>query len=69
MHWSRITGEIGEKAWRTGIMPDQISLRPLAYSLGATALCDLGQWADANDLLRLGLNRNRNEVELREKYA
>jgi tetratricopeptide (TPR) repeat protein len=41
----------------------------IGYSLGATALCELGQYADADNLLRPALKEKPNEEELLEKYA
>lgn len=41
----------------------------IGYSLAATALCELQRFADADDLLRMGLSQNPNDEELLEKYA
>jgi tetratricopeptide (TPR) repeat protein len=41
----------------------------MGYSLGATALCELGRYADADHVIRLGLDRLPDDEELLEKYA
>jgi tetratricopeptide (TPR) repeat protein len=41
----------------------------MGYSLGGTALCELGRYADADNVIRLGLERLPDDEELLEKYA
>jgi tetratricopeptide (TPR) repeat protein len=41
----------------------------IGYSLGATALCELGRYDEADDVLLLGLERHPNDEELLESFA
>lgn len=41
----------------------------IGYSLAATALCELSRYAEAENLLRAGLERHPGDEELLEKYA
>jgi tetratricopeptide (TPR) repeat protein len=41
----------------------------IGYSLGATALCELEQYAEAESLIRQGLEWNPDDEELLEKHA
>jgi len=65
-----IAGEIGANAWHDcEALRAKFPQATIGYSLGAAALCELGLYAHADNLLRLGLKQKPNEEELLEKYA
>jgi tetratricopeptide (TPR) repeat protein len=41
----------------------------VGYAMGATALCELGRYSDADEVIRLGLERHPDDETLLEKYA